>query len=545
MVMRCWTERILDKWRTIAVIAVLALASSAAAIDLLVVESEEPNAFNPLEGFDEIANRVTWLYSRSLFRYVASEGMRELYEPVMAVSTEQTDTKNITVTIRPDAYFHFRVEVDGLLKLDSAKVTAQDVVSTYRILKGTDVSLRTQSRVDRLIRWVEDIKEVSPDKVRVTFKNQIPSPPEQVLTFQIIPAKALVAARGRGASEVSQQFRDLPYGCGPYFFDRPVTAGYSGRSWILKRTDRDDSKFDVRLSITANIAEYENQLQFYSLGPAVFPQLPPGTLTKLHKSLISRQLYRSAIDVVAFNCEHDFVREPLVRVALSQFLDRKTMAHTFSDEVDIVSGPIPARNRLYCDTCDQTVITFDTLLGNSSLTMTGYRRDASTGNLWMKGTRKVSLVLVYRAGSQGSWDAQLAKSVENAWKAMGIEVTIQGLNPETYEQRIVKGDFDAAIYRITYTDYPEIERYFLSSGTSNIMRFREPEIDKLYQSLYSSSNVNALATWYALHYKIGRLAPCAFLWTPQIWAAFSVSIDIRQNTCPQNFICSLEKWSPQ
>ncbi|MFD7159346.1 ABC transporter substrate-binding protein [Kribbella sp. NPDC059898] len=174
-----------------------------------------------------------------------------------------------------------------------------------------------------------------------------------------------------------------------------------------------------------------------------------------------------------------------VRQAIAYALDREQISKIGE------SGYQPAANQTGVVTP-----TFDKYFDSAALSAAGYDKqnlDKAKQLLQSAGysdSNKLKLNIITVTGYT-DWDASLAVVKQQLAKA-GIELTIQDLQQQSYNQKLFTGDYDLAYASQSGgpTPYYELRQLLYSKNTapigkqanSNYSRYSKPEVDKLFDS---------------------------------------------------------------
>jgi len=517
--------------------------------ELFVIESREPINLDAYSAVEPGDRRIVSLYCRPLFVMVFGRGgSSRTCEGILATDSVRNFENRIEVTLRPDAYFR-RASHDpltGKIKIDSFRVRATDVVATYKNLLNSE--RQDFPGVPRLKKFVQDMRAQDSSTVVVYFKpGRRPRPPQLVLGFPIVPASAVGNVKIKvypEAKSAQETYRQSPWGAGPYVY-YGVNDDKGERIWEFGKTRPEDSLGYslIHLKYPTNPNMYIQYLKDIIGMNFIFPEVPPGLGISPAAQLRTQELFNPRIHEIAFNLDRDFLKSLAVRAALSCYLDRRTLAKNLFGDVNLVNGPIPYGYNSYCDTC---VIPFQDSVPNvrmadSLMQVAGYRKDLVSGR-WLKDGKTLKIRLLGWTGEMSSNLSSLVDNIVNGWKQAGIDASFDVKSQSEYRDLIRHRKFDAAFYDLQYDVVPELDRYFGKGGDKNYMGFQDDSVSVLWAKFLSCSEAEILPTWMTLHKRIADQVPCAFLWSPRIYAAFPGWMGVGQQWYPNNFLGRVEYW---
>jgi len=517
--------------------------------ELFVVESREPINLDAYSSSEPGDRRIVSLYCRPLFVMVFGRGgSSRTCEGVLATDSVRNFENRIEVTLRPDAYFRRASQnlLTGKYTIDSFPVRANDVITTYRNLLNSE--RQDFPGVPRLKKFVQDIRAQDSNTIVVYFKpGRRPRPPQLVLGFPIVPASAVGNVKIKVYPEAKSQqysYMQTPWGAGPYIY-LGLKEDTGERIWDFAKSRPGDSLGCSRIHIKypTNLNMYTEYLKDIRGLNFIFPEVPPGQGMTPDQSLKRQDLFNPRIHEIVFNLDRDFLKSLAVRAALSCYLDRKTLAKNLFGDVNLVNGPIPYGYNSYCDTC---LIPFQDSMPNvpladSLMQVAGYHKDLLTGR-WLKDTKTLKIKLLGWTGEAGSQVSNIVDNIVSGWKQAGIDASFEVKNQAEYRDLIRQRKFDAAFYDLQYDVVPELDRYFGKAGDKNCTGYQDDSVSVLWAKFLSCSEAEILPTWMALHKRIADQVPCAFLWSPRIYAAFPMWIGVGQEWYPNNFLGRVEHW---
>jgi peptide/nickel transport system substrate-binding protein len=215
---------------------------------------------------------------------------------------------------------------------------------------------------------------------------------------------------------------------------------------------------------------------------------------------------------------HPIFGDPVVRRALVAASDRVKMTQSiFGSAARVPPAPIPeAWSALWFP--DLPVPPYDTALAARELEQRGWHL-ASDG-IRRKGGRKLAFTLAVPSSSPPRW--QYAQLIQEALRAVGVEVTIEAMDNVTMQSRLHSGAYDAVIQTWANGPMPssDLTPMWLTGGGQNYGHYANPEFDRWIRAATTARTpAAALQAWHAALGVLARDAPVIVLAAPDNIAA--------------------------
>lgn len=364
---------------------------------------------------------------------------------------------------------------------DGRPVTANDVAFTYRVY--TDSVIDSPFR-DALapIAGVEVI-----DSSAVVFRFTRRSP-EMFFSatgqMRILPAHLL--ARLAPSEWHDAPFGRAPIGDGPYRFGRWV-AGQSleldadstfflGRPHLRRVIWRFTS--DLSVAVTQVIAGDADAIQVLAT--------PANVERVSHAARLAAYPYRGSVyGLVSLNLRapgdrhhpHPILADAMVRRALLLSADRAAIAaNVFRTGVRVPAAPLSGLwSPLWFP--DLAPAPYDALAASRLLDSAGWRRDRA-GDIRSRNGRKLILHLAV-PGTSGSRKLY-AELLQSSWRAVGVNVQIDPMEPATLQARETAGMYDMALEAWSADPSPasDFAGAWRTGGASNYGGFSDARFDR-------------------------------------------------------------------
>jgi peptide/nickel transport system substrate-binding protein len=403
--------------------------------------------------------------------------------PMLASSYKWSDDKkSIVFTIR-----------DGVKWNDGQPFSAEDVAFTFNLMKTTPA-------VDLYSLWTgAGLQSVtaSGNQVTMTF-NAAAEPYFFNFANQVGIVPKHVFSTGEAAGHPDTWADPNPVGTGPFKVD-PCSANniqyvanptywQPGKPYIQKvEYPAYLDNGPANLDLAAGKAQWGSQFipnikQFYlNRSKDNHTWSPPVTNVSLYPNL---------------DPSHPATSKLEVRQAMALAIDRSQVALIGE------GGQQPAANQTGVVTP-----TFDKYFDGAALSAAGYDKpNVEKAKQLMQSagysTSKPLKLSVITVTGYTDWDASLAV-IKQQLKPIGIELTIDDLAGQTYDDRLYKGDFDLAYYGQPGgpTPYYELRQILYSKNSApigqdasfNYERYNNPEVDKLFEQYPSADDAGQVA----------------------------------------------------
>ena len=201
------------------------------------------------------------------------------------------------------------------------------------------------------------------------------------------------------------------------------------------------------------------------------------------------------------------------RLAIQCAISRQDVVDSAALGAGDITGPITSP-QFKSDTNDQPCPTQDLAKAKSYLAKAG-TPNGFTLNLMT---------------SQGLYSSAVdeAQNIQAQLGKVGIKVNVQTLDSNTYVQKWLAGDFDAAIAQNSGSPDPNTmyARYFTSTGTYNkVAGYRSPELDNLFaQGIATTDTAQRTAIYKQISEQLVNNAAWIWLFTPKEYIVLNTSV---------------------
>jgi peptide/nickel transport system substrate-binding protein len=426
--------------------------------------AQAPLTLDPRYATDAASERVNRLIYRPLVDFDAH------FRPVPALASWQC----------PDAlHCRFTLGTEGRQFHDGARLTALDVVATYRSLLALKNSPHTAEFAN-----IAEVAAADENTVDFTLK----APDAQ------FPARLIVGILPAALIEGNHDFAHHPVGSGPLRF-----MGWNRTLQLERLSDRQRIVLEEVRDPTVRVLKmlrHEADIVQGDLPPELVAYLrsQPGVQVK--------EVPGANYSYLGFNLQDPLLRDPRVRRAVALAIDRDAIVRQA-----LVGGSRPAT----------AILPPEHWAGNAQLPPYPYNPEEARALLQQVGV-PLPLNLVYKT----STDAQrvrLATILQAQMRPAGIELEIRSLDWGTFFDDVKHGKFQ--LYGLTWVGIkaPEIYRLAFHSNSvppagANRGRMQDAELDSLIEQ----------QNWQAATERIHALLPYAPLWYEGQFAAMNRNV---------------------
>ena len=404
---------------------------------------------------------------------------------------------------------------------DGRPVTAGDVAFTFAAY--ADSALDAPDRVN----LARIASVTAADSATAVFRFRAPYPEmfyDAVYYLRILPAHLL--ERLPRADWRSAAFGRSPVGDGPYRFVRweagqsleleADSAFFLGRPHLRRLIWRFAS--DLSVAVTQVIAGEADAIEVL---------VSPANIERARQAahLVLYPYPGSVFFFVGFNLRapagagpHPILGDPVVRRALVAATDRVRMTQSvFGTAAKVPPAPIPESwSALWFP--DLAVPPYDTALADRLLEQRGWR--PGSDGVRRRDGRKLAFTLAVPSTSPPR--RQYAQLLQEEWRAVGVEVTLESMDQVTLQDRLRRGTYDAAIEAWANDPTPSssISSMWTSGGGQNYGHYANPAFDRWTRiATAARTPAAALAAWRAALGTLVDDAPVLVLCAPDNVAA--------------------------
>ncbi len=389
------------------------------------------------------------------------------FRPALAASWERVDSLDLRFHLRPGARWH-----------DGRPVTAEDVVFSFDAYADSALDAAARPYV------AGQMAAVAEDSATVRIHFSAASP-EQLYdaTYHVrILPRHIWTAIPRSGWAADTSLAHL-VGSGPFRVQRWVR----GELLVLTADTTTTPRPAIRRVVWRFAADPDAALNLILSHEADLIELvgAPDRARRIAADTAYRLLpYPSAVfGFLAFRLAdaaghpHPVLADVQVRRALAAATDRTTLAHSLiGPDTRVPSGPM-SQLLWIADTMPH--VTFDTAGAAAMLDSAGWLRPAGRP-VRMRAGRPLHFDILVPATS--TMRRQMAVALQEAWRRLGVDVSVTAVDFPVFQERLGQGRFDA--YVGTYLDEPSarglVDQWTRAGwGSANFGRYGSAGFDSL------------------------------------------------------------------
>ncbi len=374
-----------------------------------------------------------------------------------------------------------RVSSDGLVYAirlrrdvrwhDGLPFTSKDVVFTFALMQNPAFPGPADLRAFWQTVEVDAIDEQS---VRFRLAQPLATFPDH-LRLGILPEHAL---RGvSGAQLTSHPFNLTPIGTGPYQFDGLIGDGAALTGLRLRFAatyrDRPEGKdgFAFRQIVFHCQPSFSDAVAAFQRGQVnTLAEVPPDAVPQIASlGLNVSAAFRPALGTVIYNWQRDsvaFFRDSRMRQALARSIDRTALVRrSLPNRAIPADSPILPNSWAY--TPGNPCPAYDPAQPNAAKDRLAQVQIAPTAEATQAATAQPQPGVAhaeFRFQLLTSNDpalAALGESMINAWKDLGLRASLVVVDRATFRDRLIGGDFDAALVELNLAPAADPDPYSL------------------------------------------------------------------------------------
>jgi peptide/nickel transport system substrate-binding protein len=421
---------------------------------LVIGTTNLPTTISPLSPSIFGSNDILNLLFLSLHRIDLKTGKMK---PELASSWEfSEDLTSITYYLKKDVTWW-----------DGSPVTAEDILYTFEKMKDP----ATRYPYIASLRFIKDVEVLDPYRIKFTFHK---------VYADILTDSDIMAVPKHIYEKMGPNFGEMPVGNGPY----KIKEWIPGSHLVLSFNEayyRGRPPLDEII-----IKQYTNtaaMVQDFSVGDLdVVLNIPPREVKNLTEgdniSIDSRP--GNSYTYIGWNLEHQFLRDPLVRTALSMAINKEAiLSDIFAHRGVISLGPLPQASWA----CDTTIIpvTYDTVEAKKILAQQGFV-DRNRNRIIDKNGTDFTLNII--TNIENPERVSMLEYIAGDLRKLGIRINTRTLDAGTFIATVLKKEFDGFIMGWTVGEKIDPTLYWHSDSTKgkfNFVLYRNDVVDSLIE----------------------------------------------------------------
>ncbi len=378
-------------------------------------------------------------------------------------------------TISPDGKTITFILKDGIKFHDGSPLTAEDYAWTL----NRAIDPITASPVSgSMIQGMTQATALDPLTLQITLSQ----PNFYILNGLAIGGYLAPYSKAYAEAKGDDYLARNPMSVGPYIFKEWRT----GESITLERNpdftwgpDYAPGPRFVQTIVFKIIPDQATDIAALEAGETVTTGVPQSEISRFEdptKFTIYHSMGQTLYPALAFNQDKDPWKDIKVRQALSYAIDRQSIVDVFlQGQGEISYGPLPPSIPGYTKDVE-TFYHYDSAKALSTFAEAGYTPDAS--GIMSKAGVPLTIKLL-----TPSYDFIIPELeiVKEQLKTIGIDVTIESLDPSLVDANASKGDYDLLVTGYNYNSADILFFFFHSSmiGAGTNYSVKDPTLDKM------------------------------------------------------------------
>ena len=395
--------------------------------------------------------------------------INEDYKAELCLAKECTQVDETTYLIKIDNSVRWH---------DGSAFVAKDVQFTIdRIKEGNSIYATS-------LQDVTSIEVIDASTLKIYLSRDIPFF-EYNLTFPILPSDYYLG-------EDFYTSEKIPLGTGMYKISKIEGSNIElvkNKDW--RKIDEIDSKIE-----TVNVRLYSSMGEAYKI-------LKLGNIEVLNTSNLNYQDYTGTIgfnvtefkgreyDFLALNCQSEILSNKEVRKALSYAIDKTAIVNNVLNGTYYTSDyPLDYGSFLYQNVAGSSGYNPEQV--NTSLTENGW---SIRNGIWQKNVdgRYIRIQLNLVVNSDNSTRLQVANNIKEQLAQVGIEINIQEVSADTYNEKLQNRDYDIILTGVYNSLSPDLTSFF---GENNYSNYINDDVINMLQRASTIADENELKSMY-------------------------------------------------
>ncbi|PJM73565.1 hypothetical protein CS006_05945 [Bifidobacterium primatium] len=461
--------RMLRKFAAVAVAAVMmtsvaacgSRSTAADTQDLVVARSLETTDMLPATGY---SNGDIWAIQQVFQTLTRNKTDGSGVEPGLATSWKKSsDGKSWTFNLRKGVKFHngkTMTAKDVKFSIDFARTARDDKPWQFLFvaIKNVDIIDDYTVRLDLTQPWAPLLADLS------------------------MSAISIMPANFAGKSE--SQFRSDPIGTGPFKVGEWKKGDYIK---LVRNTDYWEKGLPKLNSVTFKyVADANTRSQMVQAGQAQIDEFPTAVSVaslKKTKNVHVDSFPSTSLIWVNLNNRKKPLNDVHVRRAMAYAIDKAAIVRA------VYYGQAESANSMLSKN----------LMGYAKETRDLKYDMAKAKAELAKSTAPKHFSLTIQVQSGDPEKSMLAQVLQESWKELGIDVTLQTLDSTTVYSNRTAGDFDVAMFEMTndISDPDEWMQYMFSSSANVNSGYKNPRVDELIKKAAADADTDARLKDYA------------------------------------------------
>lgn len=246
-------------------------------------------------------------------------------------------------------------------------------------------------------------------------------------------------------------------------------------------------------------------------------------------------------EFMGFNANRGIFKSSLIRIALSNAIDRGEIEEVFKDAIK--SGfPVMSGSEAFAPSYD--VNSYSSDYAEEIIFSAGWT-DSDSDGIYDKvvGGEKQNLAFSLLVADREPKRYEAALKIEEQLEKVGFDVTVEVCDIETYNSRIAGGEYDAYLGAVYYDAPYDIADLLASDGKVNYQGYKSEDMDEALKAFTASSTENASAEFNKIQSLYMAHQPITGLVFESTYVVTTSSITGDVDPYPYSPYANIARWS--
>ena len=479
----------------------------------MIIAMNTPTTLHPLYNVPENVRQALFLIFSPLINIEENGTISSNIAKSWMVNETETA---VTITLRDDVKFH-----------DGQSLTTEDVIFTLQQIQQIPTSPYKGT-----VENIASMEAIDTHTLKIVYKQAF-SGILQTLFFPVMP-KHIYSVTDQ--STVAMK----PVGSGPYVFQGFTTSKkmsltannnyFKGKPFIE----------NVKVNI---IPDEESSLYAFKQGliDVVYTDLTEWGKYANSKGTTSYEMISNIYEFLGLNLNKGIFQSANIREALLCAINRQDLVQRYYLEHAVVTDtPISPASYLYDKRIE--IRGYDKEKARFLLTQEGYEKDS---NGYMS-KNNVPLSFSILVNKENTDRVKIANALKEAYGELGISITVDAVDKETYFSRITNRQYDAFLggLRLSYaTDLSFALNSAYCSNGENYVGYADSHMDELLAKAFTATEATKADAFNALQQYFIIQNPYLSLYFKKSVMMTSNQITGNIKPTPLNIYANVEEWT--
>ena len=477
------------------------------------ISMQKPLTLHPIYNMDKSVQQNLYLIFDTLVN-IEEDGS---ISSNIAINWTYSEEENaMTIRIRDDILWH-----------DGTPLTSEDVVFSLKtILEANESPYKLSSKN------VANVQELDAQTLKIFYRQPF-SGSFQALFIPIIPKHIYNVTRDEALSLD-------PIGSGPYRFVKRIPQKevelVANPTYFRGKPHIENIYIMITPDASSELDAFEQKLI-----DVIYTDVMDWGKYAKDKSATIYEMNTQYYEFMGINFNKPLFQNENIRDILVYGIDRQEILDLYYlGHGRVTDTPVSPHSHLFDPTLE--LKSYDKEKAKLLLVQEGYTFDTKS-KYFMKNDTPLGFSLL--VNSENKDRVAVAKGIQKMYKEIGIEVTIDEVDSETYRNRIYSKQYEAFLggWKLSYV--PDFTFAFHSSqitGGDNFVSYNDPKMDELLAQAFSASPLEVVAAYAPLQHYIAEKNPYISLYFRNGALVTQKKITGNIQPTPLNIYANIEEW---